>query len=397
MKQLHLFVTGMVLVLSLGIVISPPVFASSPIKVGLLVPLSGTYAREGEFIRNGVILAFAQAGKIDGREVQVIVEDTEMKPEVGTTKARKLVERDKVNFTAGCYSSAVGLAVRDYADRYQVPHIYVAGSTAIEFITTKKSDWTRHGVYGGPSHGFGLPEFVVKDLGLKTVISMAPDYAWGWSEAKFIKAGVENAGGQVVQSMLTPFPTLDYSPYLAKLADAKVIYAEYAGADAPRLIKQYRNLGIKMPLLGSAPLMPGMLEDAGLAAVGLYTAMVWYPVLKNPENLKFMEGYQKKFGTAPGLNAATAYSATLGCIHALQKIGGKVENKRAFLDAWYTIKDLKTPLGNYSFEKSTHSPIQPVYIAKVIEEQGKPTYQIVKETPDARASAMLKMMGLFKE
>ena len=171
----------MVVFLGLVFVLLFPAFvmAAPPIKVGLLAPLSGAYAKEGEFIRNGMLLAFEQAGDIAGRKVEVIVEDTEMKPATAVTKVRKLVEHDKVNFTAGCYSSAVGLAVRDYVDKHKVPHIFVAGCSAIEFLTTKKSRWCRHPVYGGPSHGFGLPEFYVKELGLKRVITFSPDYAWG--------------------------------------------------------------------------------------------------------------------------------------------------------------------------------------------------------------------------
>jgi len=371
--------------------------AAPPIKVGLLAPLSGAYAREGEFIKNGMLLAFEQAGKIAGRDVEVIVEDTEIKPATGMAKVRKLVEHYNVNFTAGCYSSAVGLAVRDYAEKYQVPHVYVAGCTAIDFLTTKKSKWCRHPVYGGPSHMVGLPEFYVKELGLKKVIALSPDYAWGWSEVEYIKAAVKNAGGTVVQSFFTPFPTLDYSPYLGKFVDADVVHPEYAGADAPRLIKQFRDFGVKMQLAGSATLMPGMLEDAGLAAVGAYGAMVWYPVLKNAENIAFMKAYKDKYGVEPGLNAATSYSGTLACIDVLKRIKGNVEDKQAFLDAWHEIKTLKTPLGDFGYEPSTESSIQSVYIVKIVEKDGKPAYEIIKEVPAVRASSMLKMMGLWEK
>ena len=175
MKKLYLMVVFSALVFVVLFPVSA--LAAPPIKIGLLVPISGAYARPGENIKNGVMLAFEQAGPIAGREVEIIVEDTEMKPAVAMTKLRKLVEHDKVHFTAGCYSSAVGLAVRDYAEKHKVPHVFVAGTSAIEFITTKKSEWCRHPVYGGPAHGFGLPEFYVKELGLKRVIAFAPDYA----------------------------------------------------------------------------------------------------------------------------------------------------------------------------------------------------------------------------
>jgi len=395
MKKCNLIIVFLALAFVMLFSTSAP--AAGPIKIGLLVPLSGAYAREGEFIKNGVMLAFEQAGKINGRDVLIISEDTEMKPATGVTKARKLVEHDKVHFTVGCYSSAVGLAVRDFADKQKVPHVFVAGSTAIEFLTSKKSDWCRHPVYGGPSHVGSLPEFYVKDLGLKRVITFSPDYAWGWSEVEYIKAAVKEAGGTIVQSFFTPFPTLDYSPFIGKFVDADVVHPEYAGADAPRLVKQYRDLGVKMQLVGSATLMPGMLEDAGLAAVGSYGSMVWYPILKNPENISFMKAYKDKYGTDPGLNAATAYTGTLACIEVLKGIQGNIEDKKAFLDGWHQLKTLKTPLGDFGYEASTESSIQSVYIVKIVEKEGKPAYELVKETPAVRASTMLKMMGLWKE
>lgn len=367
------------------------------IKIGLLEPLSGAYAKVGGDIRNGFMLAFDQAGDVAGRKVQIIVEDTEMKPDVGITKIRKLVEHDKVHFTAGCFSSAVGLAVRDYADKYHVPHIFNAGTVAIEILTTHKSQWCRHPAFAGASHVYGFPQFLVKELGYKRLIVFAPDYAYGWSELKHIKAASEKAGGAVVQEFLTPFPTLDFSPYLAKLTEADAVYAEYAGADAARFVRQYRQYGIKMSLVGGGTFFPEILKDIGIGAVGAYGAMVWLPILKTPENITFMRTYKEKFGMEPGLHAANSYSSAMACIEVIRKIKGDVEDKRKFLDAWYGVENLKTPLGNFGYEKSTEGGIHSVYIVQIIEEKGLPTYRLLKEIPVVRPSDMLKLMGLWKE
>ena len=148
----------------------------------------------------------------------------------------------------------------------------------------------------------GLPEFYVKELGLKRVIAFSPDYSWDGSEVQYIKAAVVKAGGTIVQDFYTPFPTLDYSPYLGKLVNADVVHPEYAGADAPRLVKQYRDFGHKDAISWKCDSYAGVrLKDAGLAAVGAYSAMVWFPILKNPENISFIKAYKARWCIQPGL------------------------------------------------------------------------------------------------
>jgi branched-chain amino acid transport system substrate-binding protein len=93
MKNFHPRMLMMVSVLAFTILLSAFAMAAPPIKVGLLAPLSGPYAMQGIFMKNGTALAFEQAGDIAGRKVEIIVEDTEMKPDVGVTKWRKLVEK----------------------------------------------------------------------------------------------------------------------------------------------------------------------------------------------------------------------------------------------------------------------------------------------------------------
>ena len=116
-------ICGLAVVLFLGlIVIDKGAEAAPPIKIGYLTPLAGPFARIGADLRDGWVLHFDEIGnKAGGRDVQLIVEDTEGKPDVGLVKTRKLVEKDKVDMLAGIFSTGVAYAVRDYVHNQKIP------------------------------------------------------------------------------------------------------------------------------------------------------------------------------------------------------------------------------------------------------------------------------------
>jgi branched-chain amino acid transport system substrate-binding protein len=226
------------------------------------------FALIGENMKNGFKLAFEQAGDFDGRKVEILVEDEEAKVDVAIAKVRKLVSSDQVHMLVGGVASSVGLAIRDFADTNRIPYICTTGTAAIEFISTKKSRWMKHPWIAANLFGGHLPSYMVKQLGAKQVVTMAPDYAWGHSEVQWVKASAEQAGGKVIQTILTPFPTLDFSPYMGQLKNGDVFIANYAGADAPRLVKQFREYGIKMLFAGGGTFTPETVEVMGKDAVG---------------------------------------------------------------------------------------------------------------------------------
>jgi branched-chain amino acid transport system substrate-binding protein len=284
------------------------------------------------------------------------------------------------------------------AHKYQVPHIYIAGISAMEFLTTKLSPWVRHANYGGVIHEYAVVLYMTKEKKLKKIISMVPDYAWGWSMEDCIKGVAKNYGAQVIQAMRTAFPTMDFSPYIAKFnKDADAIYVGYTGADAQRFVKQAKQLGVNISnVWSSSVFMPGLIEDIGLDAIGGHGGNVWLPGVDNPESKAFMKAYKKKFKEDPGMQAAVSHTCMLATIKILKGIAGNVEDKRAFLDGWYNLGTIKSPIGNFGYEKSTESGIQSMYMYEIIEKDKKPYHKIVAEYPNMKSSDMLKAMGLMK-
>ena len=145
-----------------------------------MVPLSGGNAQNGRDILNGFLLYLDEIGyRAGGRQIQLIVEDDEAIPAVGLTKARKLVERDKVHVMAGALLSSTGYALAPYIDSMQIPMVYPVVS-ADDLTQRRRSKWiVRTGWSGSqPNHAFG--EYAYHTLGVRTVVTIALDYAFGW-------------------------------------------------------------------------------------------------------------------------------------------------------------------------------------------------------------------------
>jgi branched-chain amino acid transport system substrate-binding protein len=245
---------ALALLAAAAVLSAPPGGAQKgPIKVGLLVPLTGPLSANGKDMVNGLELFLEeQKSRLAGREIRLIVEDDEGKPATGLTKVRGLVEGQGVHVVVGPLSAAVGYAVAPYIDGTKVPAIYPIVSA--EDITQRKRSpyivrvgWSS----AQPSHPFG--RWVYDNLKYRRIAMIGYDFAFGWEVAAGFHRTFEEAGGQVVQKLWPPLNTPDFAPYLAQLRrDVDAIYAVFSGADALRFAKQYAEAGLKerLPLIG---------------------------------------------------------------------------------------------------------------------------------------------------
>jgi branched-chain amino acid transport system substrate-binding protein len=171
-----------------------------PMKIGVITPMTGAAAAVGKDMVNGLSLYLEQNGQqLADRKVQVIVEDSQGKPDVALTKLRKLVENDKVQVLIGEVFAHIGYAMAPRVDEYQVPMLYPV--IAADDLTQRKpakwvvrTGWTS----SQPSHPFG--EWVYKTLGYKRVAVIAIDYAFGWEVVGGFQKSFEEAGGQIIQT-----------------------------------------------------------------------------------------------------------------------------------------------------------------------------------------------------
>ena len=178
--------------------------ADGPIKIGFISPLSGAIAQAGKDMYSGCELYWQETGwQIAGRKLEVILEDNEGLPAAALTKARKLVESDKVHLLAGVILSNVAYALVPYVEAQSIPTVYPINS-ADDLTQRKRPRWlVRTGFSaGGNMHPFG--EYAAKTLGYKKVVTVGLDYAFGWETVGGFHKSFEDNGGQVVQKLWVP-------------------------------------------------------------------------------------------------------------------------------------------------------------------------------------------------
>src|SRR5687768_3462598 len=242
-------------ILAVALVVAPAPTAAQkgPLRIGMIVSLSGPLAANGKDMVNGYEMFFEQHGyKLAGREIKFIVEDDEGKPAVGLTKVRGLIEGQGVHLVTGPLSAGVGYAVAPYIDSKKIPGLFpiVAGD---DLTQRKRSPYiVRVGwAASQPSHPFG--KWVYDNLKYKKIAVIGYDFAFGWEVVAGFQRTFEEAGGQIVQKLWPPLGNADFAPYLSQLKrDADAVFAQFSGADALRFAKQYDEAGLKgkVPLIG---------------------------------------------------------------------------------------------------------------------------------------------------
>src|SRR5437899_5409868 len=276
---------------------------AGPIKIGFIAPLSGPNAQNGRDILNGFLLYLQEIGSsVGGRRIDVLIEDDEAIPAVGLTKTRKLVERDKVHLMAGALLSSTGYALAPYIDAMRIPMVYPVVS-ADDLTQRRRSPWIVRTGYSGsqPNHAFG--EYAYHTLKLKTVATIALDYAFGWESVGGFRRTFEAEGGHVAQKIWCPVFVHDFAPYLAQISrDVDAVYALFLGRSALQFMRQYQEFGLKQRvlLIGSGTTTDEhVLPFMGNEALGVITALHYSAALDTPSNRTFAAAYRARFRKIP--------------------------------------------------------------------------------------------------
>jgi len=356
-----------------------------PIKMGMVVSLTGGLAPNGKDMVNGMQLFLdEQGGKIAGRQVQLLIEDDEGKPASGLTKARALVESQGVHLLIGPVSAAIGYAIGPYVDGQKMPTIHpiVAGE---DITQRKRSPWVVRTGWASaqPSHPFG--EYVAKTMGYKKIAIIAYDFAFGWEVVGGFQRSFEEAGGQVVQKLWPPLFNPDYAPFLTQLRrDVDAIYAVFSGADALRFTKQFNDSALKgkVPLIGGGVLTDEhVLRTMGDEVLGVVTALHYSAALDNPLNKKFAAAYEAKFKQIPSYYSEGPYVTGFALKAAIESIGGDVESREKLMAAIRKVDLSASPRGPIKFD-DYGNPIQNIYVRKVERVGGKLQNTVIHTFPN---------------
>ena len=382
MKRSSIFV---LLVLSLFAIGSAS--AAEPIKIGFMAPYVGVYTKLGTDMDKGFTLAMEEAGmKAAGRDIKVIKEDTEGKPELGPTKARKLIESDGVNLIAGIVHSGVAISIRDMVTDKKIPLI-LTNAGAPELTAKLKSPMIFRVSFANGQQDLAGGWYAFNKLGFKKMIVIAPDYSAGHDKANGFMKYFKEAGGQIVEEIYPPLNTNDFGPYLTKIMDKQKeidgVWAFFAGSGSIRLITQYDEYGLKnaIPLLT----IGDTLDDAFLpsmkdSCVGIKNYLHYADTLKNPENEKFVKAYTERFKERPGVFSEQGYVGAKAILAAIEAVKGNVDDKEAFAAAMRKIS-FNAPRGPFKYDEN-QNVIENVYIRKVEKAGGSYINTVLDTIPD---------------
>jgi branched-chain amino acid transport system substrate-binding protein len=347
---------------------------STPVKVGVLLPMTGTFAPNGQDTLGGIQIYLDEVGNTAaGRKIELIVEDAQGKPDVGLTKARKLVEGDKVNVLTGIVSSGVALAVNGYMRDKAVP-LVISGDAGVNELTMPGKLHNPHLVrvsQTGRTPGATAADWGYKQ-GWRKVSVMVSDYSGGVETAGAFTRVFCQLGGQVVQEQYPPIGTSDYGPFLTNLnRSVNALVTFIPGSDGLRFGRQYLETRLKqrfplMDIYGQVTYEPN-LPQFGDGAIGILSTLHYTPAIKTPENEKFVKAFQAKMHRKPADNGPDGWVGARTIVEAIKAVNGKVEDTPKFMQALMNVK-FPSPKGDISLDKYGNVN-QSMYVRKV--EKGK--------------------------
>ena len=339
---------------------------NAPIKIGLMLPATGTFANLGTMIENGFRMYVAeQGGKLGGNEVQYFKVDDESDPAKAADNVNKLIKRDQVDVLVGTVHSGVALAMAKAAKESNtlliVPN---AGADVVTGPMCGKNIFRSSFTNWQPAFAMGK---VAAERGAKKVITVTWNYAAGNESVKGFVDGFEAGGGKVMQQLNLPFPQVEFQALLTQIASQKpdAVYAFFAGGGAVKFVKDYAAAGLMkaMPLYGPGFLTDGTLEAQGEAAQGMYTTLHYADNLNTPRDNAFRLAFAKAYKVNADVYAVQGYDAAQMLSAGLKAAGGDIKN-RDKLVAGMEAALIDSPRGPFKLS-AAHNPVQDIYLRQV--------------------------------
>jgi branched-chain amino acid transport system substrate-binding protein len=336
------------------------------LKIGLLLPFSGTYAALGVNIADAMKLAAREHdGKLGGREIEWVQVDDESDPAKAPANVNKLVVGEKVDILTGPVHSGVAMAMMQIVRQEKTLTIVTnAGAQAVtgtlcapNVFRTSFSNWQT---------SYPCAEVMLK-AGHKKAVLMFWNYSFGQESMAAFKEGYLKGGGTVVKEIAVPFPTTEFQANLSEIASLKpdAVFVFFAGAGAAKLVKDYADAGLrdKIALYGSGFLTEGVLSAQGAAAEGIKTTLHYADGLDNPTNKKFREAFKKATARDADVYAVAGYDTINVLAKALDKVQGDTGAQKELIAALEGAH-IDSPRGAFRFSKA-HNPIQDIYLRQV--------------------------------
>jgi branched-chain amino acid transport system substrate-binding protein len=364
---------SLITALSAGLLlVSPGAQAQNKLKVGFMLPYTGTYAALGTAIENGFRLQVQeQGGKLGGREIEYFKIDDESDPSKATDNVNRLIKRDQVDVIVGTVHSGVAMAMAKAARESNtlliVPN---AGADAVtgamcapNIFRSSFSNWQ-------PAYAMGQ---VAAERKHKTAVTITWKYAAGDESVGGFKEAFEKGGGKVLKDLTVPFPNVEFQALLTEIAATKpdIVYSFFAGAGAVKFVKDYAAAGLNksIPLYGPGFLTDGTLDAQGDSAQGMFTTLHYADSLNTPRDNAFRLSYAKTYKLQPDVYAVQGYDAAQLLATGMAAVKGDFSKRNDMIAAMEKAK-VDSPRGVFTLSKA-HNPVQDIYLRKVEGKENK--------------------------
>jgi branched-chain amino acid transport system substrate-binding protein len=350
----------------------------------MLAPLTGAFSGAGKDMLAGLELYFDEINRqIAGRRIELVVEDTEGNPQQALSKARKLVEQDKVHLLTGGLLAPTGYALHPFVESARIPTTFPL--IASDDLTQRKAaKWiVRTGATASqPMHAFG--DWTVKSTKYRRIVALSLDHAYSWEALGGFQRTFEEQGGQIVQKIWVPFTTNDFAPYLAQIRrDADAVLLTLGGRYSIQFAKQWQSSGLaeRMPVLaGGVTVDETVLTQLGDEANGWVSTLYYSAALDTPANRRFVKAFEAKTGKTASYFSETCYTGARWIADAIKAVDGKVEDRDTLLAALRRVDIKESPRGPISVD-NLNNPVENVYVRRVERVGGKLQNTVIATIP----------------
>lgn len=362
---------------------TPAIAQSAPFKLGLLTVKTGPLAQGGIQMEQG-IATFLKEKKntLGGRKIEFISADTGGNPAGAKTKAQELIERDKVNVILGPLAAFELLAITDYVRQHETPLLSLAAAEDVTQRHVNPFVVRPSATSAQCMHPLG--DYAAKDLKYKTAITISEDFAFGYEQMAGFQRAFQDAGGKLLKKLWPPLVTPDYTPYIAQISGVDCCVNGFAGSNPVKFMRAYQAMGVKstIPLLaGWTAMDDALLHSLGDEAIGVKSAH-WYSAdFDSESNKRFVADMQKNYKVLPGGYSAGMYIAGMCVEAALQKTGGKADDKKAFAEELHKVSLTDTPRGPFHFDQFGNV-VGTVFIRNCERKNGKLVNTVIKTYPN---------------
>ena len=340
-------------------------FAQDTIKIGIVVPMTGTSGAVGREISDATKLYVAQHGDtVAGKKIELLIRDDQSVPDNAKRLAQELIVNDKVSFLgAGLTPSAMSMA--PIATEAKVPTIVMVSGTSV--VTERSPYYVRTSFTLGQQSGI-IADWAIKN-GSRKAVSILSDWAPGAEAGKVFEQNFTKGGGQILETLKVPLANADFSPFLQRAHDLQpdTLFVFVPAGQAGTFARQFAERGLDksgIKLIGPGDIVDDDdLPSTGDALLGVVTAGMYSTAHPSQMNKDYAAAYKKATGHRANFISVGGYDGMNLIYETLKKTGGKADGDSLIAAAkgmsW------ESPRGPISIDPETRDIIQTVYIRRV--------------------------------